>query len=252
MLKDFNGKTAVITGGSRGIGRAIALEFARRGASLVINYVRNEETAESTLAELKKEGAQAILCRANMKEPAEIDLLIETAVQTFGRIDVLIHNAALGNFKPVHQLKINQWELSLDINARAFLLLAQKTLPIMERQGSGTLLALSSLGARRVIPNYGAIGISKAALENLVRYLAFEFAPKNIRVNGISGGPIETESLKFFPDYESLKKEAIRSTPAGRMGRPEDLAKVVAFLASEDSRWIFGQTIIVDGGISLA
>ncbi len=251
MTKPLQGKTAVITGASRGIGRAIALDLASKGANIVLNYVRNEDAAKQTQSELKKLGVKVLPFQGNVGDPKAIEELIAAAGKTFGSIDILIHNAALGAFKPVHQLKINQWELSLDINAKAFLLLAQKTLPWMEKQKEGVMLAISSLGAHRFIPNYGAIGISKAALETLVKYLAVEFAPKNIRVNCVSGGLVDTDALKSFPHYEEFKKEVVKRTPAGRIGIPEDLAKVVAFLALPESRWIHGQTIVADGGLSL-
>ena len=244
-------KTALITGASRGIGRAIAHELAGMGANIVLNYVRNEEAAKSTEAELLEIGIKVLVHQANVGDPKAMETMVDAALAEFGKIDLLIHSAALGAFKPVHKLKMNQWELSLDVNAKAFLLLVQKVLPSMEKNGGGNIITLSSLGAHRFIPNYGAIGISKAALETLVKYLGVELAPKNIRVNCVSSGLVDTDAVKYFPNYEDLKKEVISRTPAGRIGKPEDLAKVVAFLASPDSNWIVGQTIIADGGLSL-
>lgn len=244
-------KTALITGASRGIGKAIALELARMGADIVLNYVRNEEAALGARDELLELGSKVLVHQANVGDPKAMEALVDAAAAEFGKIDLLIHNAALGAFKPVHKLKINQWDLSMDVNTKAFLLLVQKALPFMEKAGEGNIIALSSLGATRFIPNYGAIGISKAALETLVKYLAVELAPKKIRVNCVSGGLVDTDAVKFFPNFEELKKEVVSRTPAGRIGRPEDLAKVVAFLASPDSSWIVGQTVIADGGLSL-
>ena len=250
MTKPLQGKTAVITGASRGIGRAIAFELANRGANIVLNYVRNEGAAQKTQKELETLGVRVLPFQANVGDPKSLEDLIHTAAETFKTIDILIHNAALGAFKPVHQLKPNQWDLSLEINAKAFLLLVQKSLPYLEKSG-GSVVALSSLGSRQFIPNYGAIGISKAALENLVRYLAVELAPKKIRVNCVSGGPVDTDALKFFPNYEDMKREVVKCTPAGRIAQPEDLAKVVAFLCLPESSWIYGQTLVADGGLSL-
>lgn len=250
MTKRFQGKTVVITGASRGIGRAIAELFAREGASIVLNYLRNEEAARQTEKALAGSGARILTLQANVGNPKEAESLIEAAGKEFGKIDVLVHNAALGAFKPVTQLRVNQWDLSLDVNAKALLVLTQAALPFMEREG-GSVIALSSLGARRFIPNYGAIGISKAALETLVRYLAVELAPKKIRVNAVSGGLVDTDAMRLFPDPEHFKKEVLGRTPAGRIGKPEDLAKVVALLASDDAGWIYGQTLMADGGLSL-
>ena len=240
----------LITGASRGIGRSLAELFSREGAEIVLNYLRNEEAARETEKVLKAQGSRVLLHQANVGNPKEAQTLVEAAGQTFGRLDILIHNAALGAFKPVTQLRINQWDLSLDVNAKAFLVLSQTALPWMEKEG-GSLITLSSLGSKRTIPNYGAIGISKAALESLVRYLAVELAPKKIRVNAVSGGLVDTDAIRSFPQHEKFKEELLRRTPAGRIGKPQDLAKVVAFLASEEASWIYGQTVIADGGLSL-
>lgn len=248
--KRFSEKVVVITGGSRGIGRAIALLFAREGASIVLNYLRNEEAARETEKALTACGAKVLLHPANVGDPKEAQGLIEAAGKTFGKIHVLVHNAALGSFKPISQLRVNQWDLTLDVNAKAFLVLVQSALPWFEKEG-GSAIALSSLGSRKVIPNYGAIGISKSALETLVRYLAVELAPKKIRVNAVSGGLVDTEAAKLFPQQELFRKEVVKRTPAARIGQPEDLAEVVGFLASDAAGWIYGQTIVADGGLSL-
>ncbi|MCM8775603.1 MAG: SDR family oxidoreductase [Candidatus Omnitrophica bacterium] len=251
MNPTFKGKTALITGASRGIGRSIAFHLAQRGAQIVINYVRNEETARATQDALSQFGIKTLLYQANVGDPKSVDEMVRAAVSEFGGIDILIHNAALGALKPTYLLKSNQWDLSLEVNTKAFLVLTQKVLPYMEKKGGGSIVAISSLGAQRVIPNYGAIGISKSALETLVKYLGAELAPKGIRVNCVSGGAVDTDALKAFPNYENLKKEIVKRTPAGRMGEPDDLARVVVFLVSPESGWIYGQTIIADGGLSL-
>lgn len=251
MEKSLKDKVALITGASRGIGRATALKLAKMGANIMINYVRNEDAARETLAEVEKLGAKGAICLANVKESTEIDLLVDKTLEAFETIDIMVHSAAMGAFKPVHKLRANQWDISMEINAKAFLILTQKVLPTMEAKRSGKIIALSSLGAGRYIPNYGAVGISKSAVESLVRYLGAELAPKGVHVNCVSGGPIDTDALKFFPEYESLMEEAVSSTPAGRIGKPEDLANVIAFLVSPEAGWIYGQTIIADGGISL-
>ncbi|MBI3316398.1 MAG: glucose 1-dehydrogenase [Candidatus Omnitrophica bacterium] len=251
MTKLLSGKIALITGASRGIGRAIALELASRGADIMVNFARNEEAALSAKNEVESLGRKASLFQGNVGDPKIIDDLVMATISIFGGVDILVHNAAIGAFKPVHKLKINQWDLSMDVNTKAFYLLAQKALPSMEQRGGGSMMTISSLGARRFIPDYGAIGISKAALETLVRYLAVELASKKIRVNCVSGGLVETDAVKSFPQYESFKNEVVKRTPAGRIGKPEDIAKVVGFLASPESEWIVGQTIVADGGLSL-
>lgn len=251
MDKPLNDQIALVTGASRGIGRAIALRLADMGANVVVNYVRNQEAAQEVVNLINQKGVKAFAVQANVGDHKAIDELVKSTVLQFGAVDIVVHSAALGAFKPVHLLKINQWELSLDVNAKAFYLLAQKVMPIMEQRGGGSIIGISSLGSHRIIPNYGAIGVSKAALETLVKYLAFELASKNIRVNCISGGLVDTDALKFFPGYDAFKEEVVKRTPAGRIGQPDDLARVVGFLASPDAGWIVGQTIVADGGLSL-
>lgn len=243
-------KTILISGGTRGIGRAIALAEAREGATLFLNYLRDDETAESAKKEAEAKGATVHLVQANVGDPEAMGPLFEAVKAKTGRLDALVHCAALGVFKPVSQLRPKDWDISLDVNARAFLTLAQGALPLMKERG-GAVVAISSLGASHYTPDYGAIGISKAALENLVRYLAVELAQHKIRVNAVSGGLIDTDSLRHFPKFDAMKKEFLARTPGGRVGSPEDIAKVVAFLLGPDSGWIYGQTLIADGGYSL-
>jgi enoyl-[acyl-carrier protein] reductase III len=251
MDKPLANKVALISGASRGIGRAIALQLAEIGAHIVLNYARNDDAASQTAKDLRRFDIRVLPHRANVGDFEAAEAMIDDAVSEFGGIDIFIHNAAIGAFKPVHMLKPNQWDLSMDIIAKAFLSMAQRVVPTMEKKGEGNIIAISSPGSQRFIPNYGAIGISKAALETLVKYLAVELAAKNIRVNGVSGGLVATDALKFFPDYDEFEKEIISRTPAGRIGQPEDIARVVAFLARPESQWVIGQTIVADGGLSL-
>jgi len=251
MNKPLSKKVALITGASRGIGKAIALRFANMGATIAVNYVRNEEAAKQTASEIKAIGANVEIFQANVGNAKDAATMIEAVLEKFGGVDIFIHSAAMGAFKPVHKLRANQWDISMDINAKAFLFMVQKVLPSMEKAGHGTIIGLSSLGGQQYIPNYGAIGISKAALEATIRYLAVELGPKGIRVNGVSGGLVNTDALKYFPDYEKFEKEVKAKTPAGRIADPDDLAKVVAFLVSPEAEWITGQTLIADGGLSL-
>jgi len=246
----FKGKVALITGGSRGIGRSIGLELAREGANIFLNYLNNDEAAKATQKEAEASGVKVVLYKGNVGDPKEVKQLVAECVKSLGSLDFLIHNAALGAFKPVMKLRENQWDLSLDINAKTFLLLAKEAEKHLEKT-KGRLLTLSSLGSKKYLDNYGAIGISKAALESLVRYLAVELGPKGIRVNCISGGPIDTDALKLFPQYEKMKSQCTGLTPLGRIGKPEDIAKIMKFLCSSDSDWITGQTIVADGGLSL-
>jgi enoyl-[acyl-carrier protein] reductase III len=239
-----------ISGGTRGIGRAIALAQAAPGTRLFLNYLRDDAAAAAAKAEAEKRGAAVTLMPGNVGDPDAVRALFAEIQKAAPRLDALVHNAALGVFKPVSQLRVKDWDIALDVNAKAMLLLAQAAFPLMKDAG-GRIVTISSLGSHRYTPQYGAIGISKAALENLVRYLAVEYAPQRIRVNAVSGGLVDTDSIRHFPDIARMSEEFVRRTPGGRLGTAEDIARVVSFLLGPDSDWIYGQTIVADGGYSL-
>ncbi|MFB3905245.1 MAG: SDR family oxidoreductase [Acidobacteriota bacterium] len=243
------GKTALITGGSRGIGAAIARALANYGVGVWINYRENDGAANEVLGQIRKAGGSASLIRANLLDVNEIRAMFATVAES-GSLDILIHNAALGSFKPVQNLRPNQWDLTLNVNARAFLLCAQEAARLMGSRG-GRIIGISSLGGSRVLPEYGAIGISKAALEAATRYLAVEMAAAGIRVNAVCGGLVDTESIRLHPHYRQLVTVAEARTPAGRLGQPEDLAQIAIFLCTPLSDWLCGQVIVADGGYSL-
>jgi enoyl-[acyl-carrier protein] reductase III len=246
---DHSGKKALITGGTRGIGKAIAMRLAEEGCDLVLNFLANDDAAEETVQAIQEKGVKASLLKANLAENDQIQELAAEALKILGSVDYVIHCAALGNFKTISKLRSNQWDLTMNINTRSFLVLAQALSPKM-KEGS-SFIALSSSGANSVVPNYGAIGISKAALECLVRYLAVELIEKGIRVNAVSAGLVQTQSANAFPEAERMQQEIIARTPAKRLGQPQDLAGVVSFLLSPDANWIVGQTLLADGGLSL-
>jgi enoyl-[acyl-carrier protein] reductase III len=238
----------LVAGGSRGIGRAVSLKFAARARTVFVNYVRNDAEAGKTRTLVESCGAECVLIRANLQFPEDVDRLFKTVLEQAGHLDVFVHCAALGTFKPTLEIKLNQWDLTMNISARSFLLCVQQCVPLMR---GGRIVALSSLGSVRAVPNYGAMGAAKSALEALVRYLAVELAPRGIQVNAVSGGFVATDSLQSFPQSETFVNDVISRTPAGRIGHPDDLADVVMFLTDPASRWICGQTIIADGGLSL-
>ena len=233
-----------MTGGSRGIGRAIALRFAGEGARRVaIGYLRNDRAAEETAEELRAAGAEPVLVRGNVTSGRVLQ-----EVAALGPLDVLVHNAATGVIRPALETEDKHWDWTMNANARSLLALARVAAPQMPSGSS--IVAISSLGAQRVLDNYTLVGTSKAALEALVRYLAVELAPRGIRVNAVSGGVVETGALEHFPNRERML-EVGAANPAGRLVSPEDIAGAVAFLCGPDAAMVRGQTIVVDGGFSL-
>lgn len=244
-------KVALVTGSSRGIGRQTAIRLAKEGYDLVINYARSRKAAEEVVSEIEALGRKALLIKANIGDVKKIKAMFAQIEEEFGRLDVLVNNAASGVLKPALELEESHYDWTMGINAKGSLFCAQEAAKLMQRTGGGNIINISSLGSIRYLENYTAVGVSKAALEAMTRYLAVELAPYQIRVNAISGGAVDTEALKHFPNREELLAEAAKSTPAGRIVEIEDMVNVVLFLLSDQSYMIRGQTIIVDGGVSL-
>jgi len=241
----FEGASVLVTGGSRGIGKAIALRFADRGAKRVaIGYLRNDRAAEETAEELREAGAEPVLLRGNVASER-----VANEAAGLGPFDVIVHNAATGVIKPALETEDKHWDWTLNANARALLALVRACAPQMPEGSS--IVGVSSLGSVRVLDNYVLVGVSKAALEAVVRYLAVELAPRGIRANAVSAGVVETAALDHFPNREEMIADGLKRTPAGRLVEPEDVADAVCFLCSPEADMVRGQTLIVDGGYSL-
>ncbi|MBI5953749.1 MAG: enoyl-[acyl-carrier-protein] reductase FabL [Chloroflexi bacterium] len=251
---DFQNKIALITGSGRGIGRAIALHFARHGADVVVNFFRNRPTAEETVREIEKLGRRALLVKADVGNLDDLNRLFDEAEKEFGGLDILVHNAASGYNRPAMQQKPKGWEWTMNINARTLLFAAQRAVPLMEKRGGGKIVSISSPGSGRVLPDYVVVGASKAALESLTRYLGVELISKKINVNAVAPGVVKTDALNFFASMGSqdrILQDFIKQVPAGRLITPEEVAGVVAFLCAPAAEMIVGQTIAVDGGYTL-
>lgn len=254
MMKMKN-KTLVISGATKGIGKAIAYRFAKEGANIAFTYNSNEEVAKEIANDLQATyGVKAKYYPLNILEPEEYKELFAKIDEDFDRVDYFISNAIIsgravvGGFAPFMRLKPKGLNNIYTATVLAFVVGAQEAAKRMEKVGGGSIVSLSSTGNLTFTPNYAGHGTSKAAVEIMVKYAAEELGDKNIRVNAVSGGPIDTDALKKFPDYEEIKAEVVKRSPLNRMGEAQDLAGMAYFLCTDECSWLTGQTIIIDGG----
>lgn len=243
--------SVLITGGTRGIGRAVALSLAETyKGQMWLNFLHNEREAQKTKELAESKGASVKIIKANMVFEEDIERMCSTVIEDTGRLDSIVHCAALTNFRQPMDLKPRHLDRVLHMNVTPLLSIVQK-LRHLFISGS-TVVAISSLGSIRVVPYYTAMGVAKASLEALVRYLAQDLAPTGVRVNAVSGGLMANESLTMIPGIHEMSQAIEARTPMGRLGTPEEIADIVEFLVSPRSSWIVGQTLIADGGFSLA
>jgi len=259
VQSSIEGKTLVISGGTRGIGKAIVYEFANAGANIAFTYHSNEDAAKKIAKDLEENyHIKARYYQLNILEPETYKELFKKIDEDFNRIDYFISNAIIsgrsvvGGFAPFMRLKPKGLLNIYTATVVSFIVGAQEAVKRMEKNGGGSIISLSSTGNLVYTPNYTGHGNSKAAVETVVKYAAHELGEKGIRVNAVSGGPIDTDALKKFPNYDEVKDEVVKRSPLSRMGMPEDLAGICYFLTTEQASWITGQTFIVDGGTVFA
>lgn len=248
----FIGQTALVTGSSRGIGRAIALRLAEEGADVVVHFRRNVDAAEDAAAAVMALGRRALTVQADLGEPEAADALFDEVRASFGNLDILVANAAATAFKPLIETRRHHLHKTFAITVNALVAMVQRAAELMHGR-RGRIVTVSGIDARRYVPLHGAMAAAKGAAEVLTAYLACELAPRGIRVNGVNPGFVDTDSARVFGDsvYRRLADNIVPYTPMKRVGTPQDIAGVVAFLCSDDAAWMCGQTLMVDGGLSL-
>jgi len=251
MRDDFSGKLVLITGGAKNVGKTIARRFAERGAHVILNFFHSLDASRETVAELRGIGAQVDVIRASVAKENQVDCMFDEIEARFGRLDILVNNAASGALLGVDDIAEEHFDRAIDTNLKGAFWCSRRAARLMARTGSGAIVNVSSVGATLVPANYLVVGTSKAALESLTRYLAVEFAPQRIRVNAASSTLIAGPVADMFPDPEGTKRSSIAASPLKGLATAEDLSDLVLFLASDSARWITGQVVVADGGLSL-
>lgn len=255
----MQGKTLFVSGGTRGIGKAIVYAFAEKGCNVAFTYASSADTANEIIADVEaKYGVKARAYLLNILEPETYKDVYKLFDEDFDRLDYFISNAIIsgravvGGFAPFMRLKpkglTNIWTATVT----AFVIGSQEAAKRMEKTGGGSIISMSSTGNLVYTPNYAGHGTNKAAVETMVKYAAAELGSMGIRVNAVSGGPIDTDALKAFPNYEEVKAEVAKRSPLSRMGEAEDLTGACLFLCDNSASWLTGQTIVVDGGTTFA
>ena len=247
-MSKLAGKVAVVTGASKGIGAAIATHLADAGAAVVVNYSSSKEGAERVVAEIAKKGGKAVAVQANVAIQADIERLFAEAKKAFGKIDILVNNAGIYEFAPLEQVTPEHFHKQFDLNVLGLLLATQEAVKHFGPEG-GSIVNISSVAASTAPPMTSVYSGTKGAVNSITRSLAQELGPRKIRVNAVNPGMIETEGTHAAGILESdLRKATEEQTPLGRIGRPQDIAPAVVFLASPDAAWITGEMLYISGG----
>lgn len=248
MSQKLQGKVAVVTGASKGIGAAIALQLAKEGAAVVVNYSSSKEGADRVVSEITGNGGKALAVQANVAKPADIQRLFAETKKAFGQVDVLVNNAGIYEFSPLEAITPEHFHKQFDLNVLGLLLTTQEAVKHFPSTG-GNVVNISSVVATSPVPNAAVYSATKAAVDAVTRSLAVELGPKQIRVNAINPGLIETEGTHTAGITESdFRKQMEQQTPLGRIGLPRDVATAVVFLTTPDAGWVTGQTLHVAGG----
>jgi 3-oxoacyl-[acyl-carrier protein] reductase len=247
-MAKLSGKVAIVTGASKGIGAAIAEELAKDGASVIVNYSSSAAGAEAVVSKIRAAGGAAKSVRADVSQPAGAKQLIDAAVSEFGRVDILVNNAAVYEFLPLHQITEAHFDSMFNLNVRGLLFATQAAAAAIGEHG-GSIINISSMASQSPAPGGSVYSATKGAVDVITQALAAELGPRKILVNAVSPGPVETEGTSSMANWDQFKAFMLPRTPLGRIGQPREIATVVSFLASEDAGWITGQIIPAAGGL---
>ncbi len=248
MSQKLEGKVAVVTGASKGIGAAIALHLAKEGAAVVVNYSSSKDAADRVVSAIKDNGGKALAVQANVADPADVQRLFAETKKAYGQVDVLVNNAGIYEFSPLEAITPEHFHKQFNLNVLGLLLATQEAVKLFPTTG-GSVVNISSVVSTSPVPNAAVYSATKGAVDAATRSLAAELGPKHIRVNSINPGMIETEGTHTAGITESdFRKQIEQQTPLGRIGQPRDIATTVVFLATSDSAWVSGQTLNVAGG----
>jgi 3-oxoacyl-[acyl-carrier protein] reductase len=247
--KKLTGKVAIVTGASKGIGAGIAKEMAAEGASVVVNYSSSKKAADEVVDEIKRNGGKAIALQADMAKKSEIERLFSEAMRAFGRIDILVNNAGIYEFAPLEEITEEHFHKHFNVNVLGLILASQQAAKYFGADG-GNIINISSVASTKAPATTAVYSATKGAVDTLTKALANELGPRKIRVNAINPGVVITEGVQAagIPGSD-FEKKAVAETPLGRVGRPEDIGPAAVFLASSDSSWITGVTLVISGGL---
>jgi 3-oxoacyl-[acyl-carrier protein] reductase len=244
----LTGKVAVVTGASKGIGAAIAQELAKDGASVIVNYSSSGQQADAVVAKIQAAGGNAKSVRADVSQPGQAKQLIDTTVSEFGRVDILVNNAAVYDFLPLEQVTEAHFDRMFNLNVKGLLFTTQAAAAAFAERG-GSIINIGSMASQTPPPGSVVYSATKGALDVITKGLAAELGPRKILVNAVLPGPVETEGTQSMDNWDQFKNMLVPRTPLGRVGQPRDIATVVSFLASDDAGWITGQIIPAAGGL---
>lgn len=248
-MPNLNGKVAVVTGASKGIGAEIATQLAAAGASVVVNYASSKAGADSVVGKIKEKGGKAVAVQADVSQQADIKQLFDETIKAFGKVDILVNNAGIYEFAPLEAITPEHFHKQFNLNVLGLLLTTQEAAKHFGANG-GTVINISSVAATAALPNASAYCGTKAAVDAVTRCLAHELGPRKIRITSVNPGMVETEGTHTAGIHDSeMRKQTEATTPLGRIGQPQDIAPAVVFLASDDAAWITGETLFISGGM---